>query len=670
MKRIAACALALSLLLSPPVQGSELMLEVGSLAGPAWRAEGLRLSVAPQSSELQLDIARIAIAGRPPLRDFRLRCAALVAAPVTACEQARFSVTVPGWGRLQGRLTARFHNAQRWQAQLELPQRGLRLQLRQAGNATQVALSLRGQPAGALQQLASAFKLVLPGELSGGLDLSLDASLADRLHAELRLSARQLGYSEPSGRYASEQLSADAVLRYDEAGGDWELQFDSRGGQAYVEPLFLDFAALPLQAEGRFQARAGGWNIERLRLLQGQAGSVELSGALGADFKPLQLDARLDARDLAPLLTTYVQPLLIGSRLDGLSGSGRASARLSLRDGAVQALSAQLDGVGLKADKLGLALEQLSGDLAWATAGAGASTLRWQGGAIQRVPLGPSDISFRAQGRGFQLLAPWRQPLLEGALRVEKLELRELGSPQLSADFEGAVEPINLAALCKALDWPAFGGTLSGRLPGLSVREDVWSVDGALEAQAFGGRLRLQRLRAIQPFGVLPRVMADVEIRGLDLKQLTGAFSFGRITGRLDGEVQGLRLLNWSPVAFDAKLYSTPGDRSKRRISQRAIDNISAIGGGPTGMLSRGFLSVFDDFAYSRLGIRCVLRDGVCQMDGVAPAPSKNGLKAYYLVQGRLLPRIDVVGYAPRVSWTQLVEQLKAAKSSGGPQLE
>lgn len=669
MKRLSACVLALCLVLCPRAQSSELTLGIAAVESPAWRASGLRLRVQPEGL-LELDINRIVLADRPALRDVRLRCSLRSGPRETHCDEAHFVLRIPGWGRLQGRGSARYQDAQHWSADLQLPGRNLRLRLKQSGTSLRASLDLRGQSAAELQRLAAAFQFTFPGEVSGRVDVHLDALLAERTRAEARISAQDLSYSEPSGRYASEKLSAEATLLFDSADGRWRLTAATQGGQAYLEPLYFDFGTLPLLLEAELVALGKAWNIERLRLVPGNAGTIELSARLGTDFKPLDLDARLSASELAPLVATFLQPLLIGTVGDGLSAGGRADVQLSLRGGVPVRLVAQLADVDLTASKLGLALQGIAGDFVWSATESAASSLRWTGGAVQKVPFGASEISFKAQAKGFELLTPWRLPLLEGALRVERLALRELGGAQLSADFKGAVEAIKLAALCKALGWPEFGGTLSGRLPGLSVRDDIWTVDGALEAQAFDGSLRIDNLRAMQPFGVLPRVMADVEMRGIDLERLTGAFSFGRITGRLDGEVKGLRLLNWSPVAFDARLYSTPGDRSQRRISQRAIDNISSIGGGPTGMLSRGVLSFFEDFAYARLGISCLLHDGVCQMGGVAPAQSKDGQQAYYLVQGRLLPRIDVVGYSQRVSWNQVIEQLDALRTSGGPQLK
>jgi hypothetical protein len=119
----------------------------------------------------------------------------------------------------------------------------------------------------------------------------------------------------------------------------------------------------------------------------------------------------------------------------------------------------------------------------------------------------------------------------------------------------------------------------------------------------------------------------------------------------------------WEPIAFDAAFATPRDDSSRHRISQKAIDNLSNIGGGGVGnAVSQSFLQLFKEFPYDRLGISCRLEHGVCLMDGVAP--SEGG---YYIVKGRLLPpRIDVIGYAGRVDWESLLARLKAAISSGG----
>jgi hypothetical protein len=157
-------------------------------------------------------------------------------------------------------------------------------------------------------------------------------------------------------------------------------------------------------------------------------------------------------------------------------------------------------------------------------------------------------------------------------------------------------------------------------------------------------------------------LFADVTARQLDLDLVTRTFAIGNITGRLDADLLGLELFNWSPVAFDAKLYTSPGDRSRHVISQKAVTSISNVGGGGGGVtaaLQSGVLRFFDDFRYDRIGITCQLRNEVCVMGGIEPA----GM-GYYLVKGRGIPRIDIIGNQGRVDWPQLMGQIIAGMQS------
>ena len=117
------------------------------------------------------------------------------------------------------------------------------------------------------------------------------------------------------------------------------------------------------------------------------------------------------------------------------------------------------------------------------------------------------------------------------------------------------------------------------------------------------------------------------------------------------------------PSSRAARFFTPPGDRSRHRISQRAVTNLSSIGGGSGGgvaaALQGGFLKFFDDFGYDRLGLSCRLANDVCTMGGVF---EKDG--GYYIVRGAGLPRIDVIGSQKQVAWTRLVRQLGAIMES------
>jgi hypothetical protein len=71
-------------------------------------------------------------------------------------------------------------------------------------------------------------------------------------------------------------------------------------------------------------------------------------------------------------------------------------------------------------------------------------------------------------------------------------------------------------------------------------------------------------------------------------------------------------------------------------------------------------LKFFDEYNYEKLGITCRLRGDVCEMSGVEVAP--NG---YYIVKGKGLPRIDIVGNQGRVGWKQLMSSIQTANYEG-----
>ena len=144
---------------------------------------------------------------------------------------------------------------------------------------------------------------------------------------------------------------------------------------------------------------------------------------------------------------------------------------------------------------------------------------------------------------------------------------------------------------------------------------------------------------------------------------MTRIFDFGSITGRLNGHVDGLRMIAWKPVAFSAELLADDGGR----ISQKAVNSISNLGGGGlAGGLQSTVLRVFDSFGYKRIGLGCVLRDDVCTMTGLGKAEGGG----YNIVEGRGLPHISVIGHQHKVDWSTLVARLEAATSGGNIKVE
>ena len=73
----------------------------------------------------------------------------------------------------------------------------------------------------------------------------------------------------------------------------------------------------------------------------------------------------------------------------------------------------------------------------------------------------------------------------------------------MAGKFDAVVEPISVAPIAKAMGWPEFAGKLSGRIPGLTYRQGVLTLEGDLEADVFDGQVVASNLRVRDPLGEL-----------------------------------------------------------------------------------------------------------------------------------------------------------------------
>ena len=519
--------------------------------------------------------------------------------------------------------------------------------------------------------------------------MTLAAHGAGGMIASVRFdgAGTNLTANNPSGTLATDKLSLITKGTLARRAGAWTFEAEVRSaqGQAYAQPMFLDFGAhgIVLRAAGNWSEASKVLTVDRFDVdhqdvAQAQ-GQVTL--AVGHEQPVRSLVLKLGRASFPGAYESYLQPLLLETNFKALTTSGSIAGEVRLEGGEPQQADLRFDRLSLDDGTGSFAVRGLTGDWHWrnrpssegeidddrrVAVSALPSMLQWQSAALLQLGVGASELAFETSGRQFRLLRPSHIPVLDGAIDLESFRIRNVGLPSVAFIVDATIRPISVAQLCKAFGWPTFGGQVGGVVSKLRMRDRVITLGTTLEAQVFDGDVTIRDLRLEQPFGQWPRFSSSIELRNLDLELVTGAFSFGRITGRLSGAIDGLQLFNWTPVAFDARLYTPENDRSRRRISQRAVQNIGSIGGGGAGVtaaLSSGFLRFFDDFNYERLGISCRLANEVCAMDGVGPAP--NG--GYYLVQGRGIPRIDVIGSSRRVDWPRLVQQLIAATRSGGP---
>ena len=497
------------------------------------------------------------------------------------------------------------------------------------------------------------------GQMSGA--LNIHTPQAHPLRVEGRLAFDQLGLDTPDGGIAAEGLGAQVDLDYRKSAGLSLVTVEGslRGGEMLVGNGYIALPATPVTIgiAARQQGESG-WEIPRLLWDDGDAMRVE--GSLGFDAQSNLRDAdlRMESADMGPLRPRYLSGWLGLFGLSELGLQGAASARMRMQGGELIGAEAELREVSVIDAQQRFRFDGLSGRPAFSAGAAVDSALRWRGGEVHGLAFGPAELLLDSGQGVIGLRQSVTVPMLGGGLRFEDINLRPpAGERGLEFDFGLTVEALDVGLLAKALDWPAFQGRLDGRIPKARYADDRLDFEGNLVTHMFDGTVQVSGLAMERPFGTAPTLSADISMDDMNLQSLTGVFGFGEITGALDGSIRNLRLVDWKAEGFEADLHTDPDWKGKRRISQRAVQDLSSVGGagGLGDSLQAQALKLFDDFGYRRIGIRCRLAEEVCDMDGLRSA--SNG---FIIVEGSGLPRLTVVGFNHRVDWPTLVERLVA----------
>ncbi len=656
-----------------------IVLEIGEVSMPGVQASGLEasLDLASPSRALRVRAERLDLGSEVGVyRDIEAMCTRLL---VRESELACLDGTIQADGSPLGRMAARLageHDMARGRTAFQLS--GLSIaggQASLAGTAESDRWSLQAD-ANALS--APELRRLIAPWVQVPSSYTFDGRVRAQARArsgkggtatlDLKLLIANLDLTDDEGTVATEGLTVSIEITAHRASDAFTFDVGLAGtaGQALAGPVLLDLGANPLKLQASAALRGDSLHVTQLSVAQDGLMTAEANGKVRITERPHLTEARIEVSRLQfpAAYASFLQLPLATTDFGALSMAGTASGTIEIADNRVTRVSARIDDLDIEDAEGRLSMTDLQGTLHWADADDAPvepSRLAWSRASAYGLSGGAAQVDFITRGTGFELLRETRLPIFDGALVINTLAVRQLGAPDAELDFDARIEPISMPLLSRAFGWPELSGQLSGSIPGVTYRNGVLAVEGDLTASVFDGTITGSRFRLRDPFG-WPRLYADVTARRLDLELVTRAFPIGSITGRLDADIRGLELFNWSPVAFDARLYSTPDDRSRRLISQKAVTSISSIGGGGGGVaaaLQSGFMRFFDTFRYDRIGIACQLRDEVCLMSGLQPAGS-----GYYIVKGKGLPRIDIIGNAGRVNWPQLVSQIAAGMRS------
>ena len=661
---------------------NRLVLTVGRLASPTAAASGARVSLdltKGPSIDVRIGHLQVRRPGVPALADLRLTCDSLATSPQDfACRAGRLAARAGTFGSVSAAISADFDPRSRtWNiAGSDVPLAGGRVQF--AGVLRPEGWSLTGHAAGVAldqaAQVAQPWVRVPAGyKVSGHVDAQVALTNRPALTLKVAAQSSDLNVTNEPGTIVAQQVTASlsGTLAQQKDTQTVDVLLRGSRGQALAGPALLDFSANPLTLDASLQRSGKSLVVSRLDFEQRDLIQAHATGVVRLGPQPNIVSAHVAIASLQfpAAYTSYLQLALAATELGSLQSSGEASGSIDVANDAIVRLDGSLHDVNFTDPGSRVLIRHASGNIHWAAAPGAAlasSTIAWQRGADYGLSGGPVRLRFVTWQRNFALLGgDTRLPVFDGAVIVHTLVGRDLGTSEAKIDFDADVTPISMSLLSKAFHWPVMNGEISGHIPLVRYRDRALTFDGDLVAKVFDGTVTGSKIVLKNPLGPWPSLSADVLGRGLDLDLVTHTFAFGSITGRVNVDVRGLQLFNWSPVAFDARLYTTPGDRSPHLISQNAVTRIAGLGGAAGAVkaaLESGVLKFFHTFHYDRIGIGCRLRNEVCGMSGAAPAPGGG----YYLVEGSALPRLDIIGNVRRVNWQQLIGQIDAGMRDRG----
>lgn len=684
-----AC-LGLLYLFASPLQASDyLSLKLEDINGPDWHVRGLslQLKLDTPSDEYLISVEEIAHPALPsPAQGVQFHCRqGAMAGNQIQCKKGAAGLTVSGIklhdinlsfninidkqlydikadsiklfdGVFSGKLSS---NMNRWR-------------LTAAGRGIDLAKLSSRSPAltNLLQGYSFQAKVDLSGEAQG--------TLGQLSAAGWHLKFKDLSFADKTADYLGEGLNGewlgDARLKAGNWSGTQRLAVNK--GEMLTPFFYLPVSkqAIELSMGFDYQPKANSLALSSVNFSQGDFLSLNGKAVLDlADSLQIQsAEIMSPPLRISPLFTRYLLPVIANPLLENIELAGELAIAFKYLNNTTdislginhlyleQGLYSQDKGTGQ------FAIYDLNGQLNWADQNAEDSRISWQGGHFfGGITLGPGALPLNITGNRLALVKSAAIPILDGKLQAEQFELTQ-GAKGPKIRFQGYLTPITMEAISTAIGWPVLSGQLSGMIPGIAYENGVISVEGLALVKVFDGDILIKQLKLEDLFGALPALTANLEMKNIDLETLTRTFAFGKITGKLAGQVDDLRLEDWAPVSFDARFQTPDDDESRHRINQKAVDNISNLGGaGVSGAISRSFLRFFEEFGYDRLGISCRLENGVCTMGGI-----ESSEKGYYLVKGGGIPRIDIMGFNRRTDWSVLVSKLKQISAGGAPVIE
>lgn len=489
-------------------------------------------------------------------------------------------------------------------------------------------------------------------------------------------------FSSPDGTKAGENLSLNGLFELTshptEPSTSISGKFRADSGELLWSKFFGDLKTQTpvLELDANYLRDSDRFDCHPCKLNLVNVGSVDIAGSVArlSDAPHFRLQAR--SSNFLPggffdfaLRETFKRQYPL---LDKLSMQGQMSFHLQL-EGAFDALAVEgelaLKAAELRAKADDWQIGPIALDLPFqlrlpegkkdSIGNLRRGTLTIEKMVFGKQSFGPVTTTVSLSNNALQFHHPIRAALFGGEIDIANLLWPDVINDPKRVSFSAEAKRLQLEQLTQALSWIPFTGTLTGSIPQVQSAGNLLRTSGEIQAEVFGGRVRIGKLEIENPFSSLASIKLDAILNGIQLEQLSKTFKFGRISGILEGSIDDLVMIDKQPSQFRADLHTV--DRgTEQRISVDALNKITVLSSGQSaGALYGGLAGLFDSFRYSKLGFKASLKNDLLSLRGV----ESRGDQEFLVIGSFLPPTVNVISHTQNIVFSELVHRLERIKS-------
>ncbi len=199
---------------------------------------------------------------------------------------------------------------------------------------------------------------------------------------------------------------------------------------------------------------------------------------------------------------------------------------------------------------------------------------------------------------------------------------------------------------------------INGRFKRIVADKDMADFCGVAKINVFDGTVMVKNIRLEDIFR-LPVLKTDISFNHISLKSITQDTNFGLMTGFIEGYIKNISLVNFTnPLSFDMLIKTQNVRGESKKITLKAVNSISKIGGGYASIA----LPFFKTFPYSKIGFYAKLKNGIFYLRGLYKDNNKE-----YIVKKAFLIGVNVINMNKNsyIPWDDMLDRIKRVKKGG-----